>query len=597
MTRLRPLFAGVAVVAGAVFLFGGAGDASDGGPPVGLLGLLVAASLAALGLTFVRGRQTAALAERAWSAPVAAQASGGRPGVPSCRAVARALGRVEGRQFTNSAWFAAGIAFCVLMILLFGFIWAPENAGARQEFVELLPWFAHPMIGMVVLAAYRATTRAARDGAEELFDTCPAAPGARTAGFLLSAAVPVATLGAFLAVMATAVAWRAPLLHGALGADSVAQVLGVLVLGAGGVALGVALGRWVRFGLAPVVTVVLIGFISTAVISGSSPHHWKPLGQLSTAPPVSSLSPVFADKAAFWHLLWLIGLTALVGLVAVARHRRDRTVAISAAASVVVVLAAGFGATGPMPAASAARIADRVDSPERHQVCAATDGPVDVCVYRFHRELLGRVIDEVGPIAATFPAGMARLTLRQVFDGELGDLPPEVRRRLTGTDLGRPGGEVALGFGYTDAALTEGPAFGLALASLGLPPEPGEELLPTVVAGQARGVVAMWLATRGADAAALAAIASVDRWSADPIDRRLHESHECSVPPVVWSPQDRAAARAVLALPDTRVRLVVRDGWSRWSDPRTGTDELLGALGLRPVGPFDAVIARPEEPC
>jgi hypothetical protein len=599
MTRLGPLFAGVAVVVGALFLLGGAGGSSDGGPPVGVLGLLVAASLAALALTFLRRRQTALLPERGWSAPVAAPAPNGEStGASSARAVAMALGRVEGRQFTNSAWFAAGIAFCILMILLFGFVWAGENGGTWQEFVELLPWFAHPMIGMVVLAAYRATTRAARDGAEELFDTCPAAPDTRTAGFLLSAAVPVATLGVFLAVLATAVALRAPLLQGTLGADSAARVLGVLVLGAGGVALGVALGRWVRFGLAPVITVVLIGFFATAVINGSVPHDWKPLGQLSTAPPVNSLSPVFADKPAFWHLLWLIGLTALVGVVALARHRRDRTVAMAAAATVVVLLAAGFGATGPMPAASAARIADRVASPERHQVCAATDGPVDVCVYRFHRELLGRVTDAVGPIAAAFPAGMPRLTLRQVFiNGDLGDLPPEVRRRLTGTDLGRPAGEVALGFGYTDTELVEGPAFSLALASLGLPYEPDEELPPTVIAGQARGVVAMWLATRDPDAAALAAIASVDRWSADPVDRRLHDSHECSVPPVVWSAQDRAAARTVLALPATQVAPVVSDGWSRWSDPRTGTDELLAALGLPAVGPFDSVVAQLDEPC
>ena len=197
--------------------------------------------------------------------------------------MALALGRVEGRQFTASAWFAAGLAFCVLMILLFGFVWAGENGGARQEFVELMPWFAHPMIGMVVLAAYRATTRAARDGAEELFDTCPAAPGTRTAGFLLSAAVPVATLGVFLAVLATAVASRAPLLHGALGAQRRPGARcprprrrrrrprrGPRAVGA--------------LRPAPVITVVLIGFIATAVISGSTPHDWKPLGQLSTAP-------------------------------------------------------------------------------------------------------------------------------------------------------------------------------------------------------------------------------------------------------------------------------------------------------------------------
>ena len=596
---LAPVLGGVAVVAAAVFLLGGSEDGSDGGPPVMLLGLVAALALAGLALTLLHRRQSAVLPERPWSAPVAAAVPGsGRAGASPARAVALALGRVEGRQFTASAWFAVGLAFSVLIILLFGIIWAGDNTGTWQELVDLTPWFAHPLVGMVVLAAYRATTRAARDGADELFETCPTAPATRTAGFLLSAAVPVATLGVFLAVMATAVAFKSPLLHGALDVDSGAVVLGALVLGAGGVALGVALGRWVRFGLVPVVAVVLIGFFATAVVNGSSPHNWKPLSALSTAPTVNSLSPVFADRAAYWHLLWLIGLTAAVGIVAVGRHRRDRPVALAAAAAAVVVLAAGIGATRPMPSASAARIADRVASPERHQICAATDGPVDVCVYRFHHELLRRMTDEVGPVAAALPAGMARLTLRQVFDRDLGDLAPEVRRRLTATDLERPAGEVALGFGANSAHGRDGAGFDLAFVSLGLPQEPDEELLPTVIAGQARGVVALWLATRGADAAGVRSATNADHaGSADAFDRGSLETGMCSVPPVVWSAQDLAAARAVVALPATQVAGVVTAGWARWSDPRTGTDEFLAALGLPAVGPFDQVVARPGEPC
>ena len=66
---------------------------------------------------------------------------------------------------------------------------------------------------------------------------------------------------------------------------------------------------------------------------------------------------------------------------------------------------------------------------------------------------------------------------------------------------------------------------------------------------------------------------------------------------MVWSAQDLAAARAVLALPASQVAGVVTAGWARWSDPRTGTDELLAVLGLPGVGPFDQVIARPGEPC
>ena len=71
----------------------------------------------------------------------------------------------------------------------------------------------------------------------------------------------------------------------------------------------------------------------------------------------------------------------------------------------------------------------------------------------------------------------------------------------------------------------------------------------------------------------------------------------CNAPAVVWSAQDLAAARAVLALHEDDVTRIVGDGWSRWTDPRVGTDELLAALGLDPVGPFDDVVAHPGNSC
>ena len=119
-----------------------------------------------------------------------------------------------------------------------------------------------------------------------------------------------------------------------------------------------------------------------------------------------------------------------------------------------------------------------------------------------------------------------------------------------------------------------------------------------MITGQARGVVALWLATRGADADAVRSASTSDYpGSADAFERGSLQTGMCSVPPVVWSAQDLAAARAVLALPETQVARVVTDGWPRWSDPRTGTDELLAALGLPAVGPFDAVVAQPGQPC
>ena len=210
-----------------------------------------------------------------------------------------------------------------------------------------------------------------------------------------------------------------------------------------------------------------------------------------------------------------------------------------------------------------------------------------MCVFPTYRAVLDPVIERVAPVAAVLPAEVAPLTLRQVFEDGLADLPPEVRRRLTPADLVRPAGEVPLGF---DEDVVELAGSDLALAVVGLPVEAGEDLLPLVVAGEARGVVGLWLATRGLDAeAAAGTIADAERGSG--------ELEPCEVPAVVWSAQDLAGTRAVLALPEADVAAVVGDGWERWVDPGTGTDELLAALGLDEVGPFDEVVARPGRPC
>jgi hypothetical protein len=64
-----------------------------------------------------------------------------------------------------------------------------------------------------------------------------------------------------------------------------------------------------------------------------------------------------------------------------------------------------------------------------------------------------------------------------------------------------------------------------------------------------------------------------------------------SSPPVAWSAQDLAAARALLERPADEVQQMLVDGWAQLVDPTTTTDELLAAAGLDPVGPPDRIIA------
>lgn len=581
LRRLAPLAGGAAFAA----LLGGTvlGGSSGASERMLILGAVLFA-----GLAFVLGRSSRVAVEGSWAGPsvlASRPPRANRASVPSAAAVARALGRAEARELSRSPWFGIGFGFCVLVFVLFGFVWAAEDSGTWDGQLQLSSWFAYPLVGMVVLAMHRAVNRAARDGADEVFDACPTGPATRTAGFLLAAVLPMATLAVFLVALGVAVAANGARLYGRIGADSVADVAAAVVLGAGGVALGVALGRWVRFALAPVVAVVAVGLagIQLNVQGGSG---WNPLVPLSTAPAVDGTPPIFADRPVWWHLLWVAGLTAAVGVVALARHRRDLAVAVAGAVAVIVVIVAAIGATRPLPPATAARIAAAVANPEATQECAAT-GPVEVCVYPLYRALLGPVTDRVAPVANVLPANLAPLTLRQVFEDELDELPPEVRRLLTEADLARPGGEVPLGF---DGGIIERSGSDLAFGVVGLPVEAGEDLLPVVVGGQARGVVALWLATRGLDAEA------TDSEIAD-ASTGAKTLELCDVPAVTWSAQDLIAARAVVALPETDVARELSNDWERWIDPRTSTDELLTALRLDEVGPFDEVGARPGRPC
>ena len=556
------------------------------------------------GVALLAARRTA-LPERGWSGPASnidlgttAVAAGPDPAVrPPAREVAAALARVEARELATSPWFGVGIGFLVVSLLAFGVVWGADNGEHWSDIVGMAPWLAHPLVGMVVLAAHRGVTRARRDGADELFDTCPAAPTTRTWGAIGSAWVPVAALVVFFAVYGGMIALKSPNLYGSPGAGAVARVLSAVVLGAGGVVLGVALGRWVRFALAPIVAVVVVGFLSLELATYGDPG-WNRLQQLATFPPISSLPPVLRDDADWSHLAWVVALTAGVLVIAVARHHRDRAVAVAGLAAGLLVAATGVAATRPMPASSAARIASLIADPASHQVCHPA-GSVQVCVYPGHEELAARVVAEVRPVAAMLPDAAGPLTLRHRFPGRLDDLPPEVARRLPAGVPPVPADEAALGFKASRQSLLE-TRLVVAAHVTGLPPEAGPDRRPLVIAGQARGVVALWLATRGLGPGPTRrltsgrAISDVGNGEPDAFDRGY--AWPGCLSPVVWSAQDLLAARALIALPESTVGEAVHQGWAQWRDPSTGTDELLAAVGLPPAGPFELVAARTEGP-
>lgn len=511
----------------------------------------------------------------------------------SPKAVARALGRVESKFLLHSPSFALGLAFSAMVVLVFGIMFGVDNGQPWDQHIQLAPWFAHPLVGMTVLAAYGAVTRSRRDHTDEMFDACPTSDSTRTVGFLLSSATPIAALVIVLGLVYAVGGWTGPMLFGPISLDNVGDLVGAVALGAGGVALGVALGRWVRFPLAPLVMLALIT-VATTKINGLGDPDWNRWSPLATAPAVPDAPPLFIDRAMWWHLGWIVSLTVLVAVLAVARHRRDLVVLVVGSAAVLTGSLTAWGSGGAP--ADAAMLASRVTDPAAHQSCIRIATRAQVCVYREYSEVAERLAAELAPVAQGLPPEVPLLTMRQ-HPGDVADLQPAVRRLIGDRAPQVNASGIAVEFGLSQSVLQDA-RLNLAAAAVGIPPRFDARQMPKVVAGQARGVVALWLSAHGlAPARAQASASSGQAGSADSFERGQPGDDPCRNPALAWSGQDLQAARALLALPQGTVQKVVFAGWARWTDANTGTDELMSALQLTTVGPFDKVVTRPGGSC
>lgn len=608
MERLTRFLLTVLLLGGVVFALMGAGETT--GPVI----LLVPVVCIAAGVALFH--RPAAGLELGWAgrsaSPDGATLVAGGAFTPSPpaesqrpragrRQVAAALARVEAREWLSSPWFAAGAAFCILETLLFGWAWSVDFEAPWREWFVLFPIMAHPLVGMAVVGSHQAVTRARRDGAEELFEACPADEAIRTAAHLRAAWVP-AVLGVVTIIVGSVLLGaRSDRLYGPIDARAVADSLTAIVLTLCGVWLGVALARWAPWRLVPVVSVATLLPVIIALGNLGDPH-WSNARQLSTWPRYPDHDLLFTAPPVWWHLLWLAALGGLMGVVALVHARRDRRVLQAGVAVAVLAIVAGIAQTRPVSPSDATRLASLVAEPERHQTCRSAPG-VEICAYRGYEGYLDDAIGHAAPVAAAAPRSGPPLTLRQAFDGEVEVLGPEVRRALDGLPP-RSGGYLPIGFSTSDPAM-DAVRLTVALASVGLPVEPEAGDLPLVVAGQARGVVALWLGARGLGPGAATKLAShrldphdtPDGEAPTAIDLGSAWPDPCGAgpAPVAWARQDLAAARALLSRPVGEVhRLLVFD-WDRFTDPATGTDELLAAAGLDPVGPPDHIVAEPVE--
>lgn len=511
-----------------------------------------------------------------WATPAIESQSSSEPARGS---VTRALAPVEGRELLLSPWFAGGAGFCVLL----GVLGAQSFELSWWGTAGLLPLLVHPLCGLVIVAVHRNVTRPRRDGADELFESCPASVGQRTAAHLAALVVPVAAASMF--VVATLFGARLALDHiyGPIDGRVIGDaVLAGVVLPAGATALGVLLGRRAPFALAP--------FVALAVIAVVNLEFWDDVsagrGWLATGLPSSKIDLVYLDPPVAGRLIWTVGLVIVVAGLAFTSSRWSGTkylVTFGASAAVIGLVVT----TRPLGDATADRLAEYVIAPAGHEVCDTVTDQVEVCALEPYRDHGADIAARVADVAASIPDGALSppVTMRLLIGAGFDELQDEVRERIAPTPI--PLGTVALPFNHQDSGLDEA-RFILASVAVGLPlgPDAPENLL---VPGQARGVVALWLAAAGLTPSEAFEMLEPDEHAGATASARGHVWPGVCSAAVQWAPQDVAAARSLVAADRAVVARVISADWARWTSPGTPTDELLAAAGLPPVGPPDRI--------
>lgn len=528
---------------------------------------------------------------------------GRRPPGPLWRVVV-ALGAGEARRLLRHGAFVGGL---VLVLLLLRATSGPS--GPAQDWSQLSSYIAlalAPLGWLTLLAANASALRPRRSGTEELLDSLPASPTARTAALCLATLV---TVPVTLALLAGWVGWAST--WETVGAPRPLEMLVAVPIVAGGGVVGVAVARHLPrpiFGVLAVVAVILI-----QLNLGNSPTartRWLVFWVDLTPVELRSLE----IRHPGWHLVWLTAWVVVMASVALARHGlRRRPVLGALVAALLVAGLAGRVQTRPLSEDRARELASTLTDPEAHQVCESHGSTVHCAYEEFPgviaewrpvvESVLGRVPDprpdlrvvqRVPTISGNWDCGdehfldLVDSRIRAHADPERvwrvdGDVHPTAGR---GESL--PCGGTDLGWLFT--------AVQTGAWSVGLPPTPGPGDLRCAADGQARSVVALWLGAQavrdGADR-----LRSVAMATALDAARRLDfsggatpEFDQWNTHPqwgVRWHVDDVEAALELLDRPAEEVGAVVATHWDELIDPATPAARVLelvrGVPGERPT--------------
>jgi hypothetical protein len=558
-----------------------------------------------------------------------------------------ALARQEGRRLVRHPIFVVGV---LLSVAAFEFAtWLEAPVLHRDDVLTSGSLLA--LAGATFLAANLGALRTRRLGTEELFGSTPTDPAARTLGHLVSVAWAAA---AALLVAVVEVATLLP--FDPVGVPSILELLmGPLIVALFGV-LGIGVARWLpSVATAPVALVALGGiqlYLLTQLPGGNDQQSrtrwlapWVPLssGGLGGEPP-----PELVIRPIGWHLLYLAGLAVTFGAMALARHEvRGRRMAALAAGFAVVVLAGAVQTLPPDPARQDAFLQMAL-RPEAFQVCE-TRGAVRYCAYPAYAPWIDRWEMPIGSVLGLVPAtARPEVEVRQTFSNTYSShLPEGSGRRLDEQrSLKAQAGSVVLtpgtrwGRNQKEGDHELGLAIVVASWSVGLPRTPADVELTAgdvrrlvrqvsrgeredyrarllsegygqcSLLGQARAVVALWLAGQATPGTERALRTVVTREGMDFVDfgggvdwtgPQLYTVSDYVYPVssgvfLTW-PRDAAHyAVQLLDRPSSEVAAIVSSAWKELVDPGARMDEAVRLLELRPYPTLEQQLSRFDAP-
>jgi hypothetical protein len=335
-TKAIPGWASISLIAGSALVI--VGNSEGSGPwlwvPFG-----VGWMAAGLGVWFAAAEPTVATPTRPEVAvpfePAALDAEGA-----SFRPVIT-LARVEGRRLITHPIFLASPLVSVVMV---GGFSAPPLITIAVLLLTGLGFFT--VAEGTLLVANLAASRSRRHATEELYATLPVSARSRTTAGLLSLGWPAAVglgvnllAGVYLATRGTLPA------NGDFGPtpDPFSFVLlqgpALLILFG---AAGIFLARWIPTATVGPLAVVGMFMVEIPFIWSHAALKWfAPLALL--APFDSELPKEAADPSGLmgWHVLYLLGLSIVLGALASLRHGRSRGAALSLVGGVLLAGLAG----------------------------------------------------------------------------------------------------------------------------------------------------------------------------------------------------------------------------------------------------------------